>query len=107
MLRTIGTYLKTDCPTMALSQLEKFKPIVMRPSMSTIYISGGRKDNIRPGDILGALTKEAGLKGEEVGKIHILEVNSYAAIVNAQVDRAIERLNSGKIKGRRFKVGKA
>ena len=107
ILRTIGTYLKTDCPTMELSQLEKFKPVAMRPSMSTIYISGGRKDNIRPGDILGALTKEAGLKGEEVGKIHILEVNSYVAIVNEQVDLAIERLNSGKIKGRRFKVGKA
>ena len=107
MLRTIGTYLKTDCPTMELSQLEKFKPVVLRPSMSTIYISGGRKDNIRPGDILGALTKEAGLKGEEVGKIHILEVNSYAAIANEQAGLAIERLNSGKIKGRRFKVGKA
>src|SRR3989338_1255010 len=107
ILRTIGTYLKTDCPTMGLSQLEKFKPVVLRPSMSTIYISGGRKDNIRPGDILGALTKEAGLKGEEVGKIHILEVNSYVAIANEQAGLAVERLNSGKIKGRRFKVGKA
>ena len=107
ILRTVGTYLKTDCPTMELSQLEKFKPVVLRPSMSTIYISGGRKDNIRPGDILGALTKEAGLKGEEVGKIHILEVNSYVAIANEQAGLAIERLNSGKIKGRRFKVGKA
>ena len=107
ILRTIGAYLKTDCPTMELNELEELKPVVMRPFMSTIYISGGRKDNMRPGDILGALTKEAGLKGEEVGKIHVLEVNSYVAISNEQADIAIERLNSGKIKGRRFKIGKA
>ena len=62
---------------------------------------------MRPGDILGALTKDAGLLGKDVGSIQILEVNSYVAIAADQVDLAIERLNSGKIKGRRFRVGKA
>jgi ATP-independent RNA helicase DbpA len=56
---------------------------------------------------LGALTKEAGLKGAEVGKIHILEVNSYAAITHDKIELAIERLNVGKIKGKKFRVGKA
>lgn len=107
ILRAIGAYLKTDCLTKELNELERPKPVVMRPFMSTIYISGGRKDNIRPGDILGALTKEAGLKGEDVGKIHILEVNSYVAITNDKIEHAIERLNAGKIKGKKFKVGKA
>jgi len=107
ILRTIGEYLKINCPTMNLNELQKFKAIVMRPFMSTIYISGGRKDNIRPGDILGALTKDAGLKPEEVGKIHILEVNSYAAISHDKFEYAISHLNAGKIKGKRFKVGKA
>ena len=107
ILRTIGTYLRTHCPTMELNELEKLKTVVMRPFMSTIYISGGRKDNIRPGDILGALTKGAGLKGEEVGKIHILEVNSYVAISPDKIEQAIERLNAGKIKSKKFKVGKA
>jgi ATP-independent RNA helicase DbpA len=107
MLKTIGAYLKTDCPIMELNELEKLKPVVMRPFMSTIYISGGRKDNIRPGDILGALTKEAGLKSAEVGKIHILEVNSYVAITHDKIAHAIECLNAGKIKGKKFKAGKA
>ena len=78
-----------------------------RVAMSTIYISGGRKDNIRPGDILGALIKEAGLIGTEVGKIHILEVNSYAAIASDKVEQAIQKLSVKKIKGKKFKVGKA
>jgi ATP-independent RNA helicase DbpA len=106
-LRTIADYLKTDCVIKDLNELGKLKAVVMRPFMSTIYISGGRKDNIRPGDILGALTKEAGLKGDEVGKIHILEVNSYVAITHEKVERAIGCLNAKKIKGKKFKVGKA
>jgi len=107
MLGTIGEYLKVDCPTMELNELKKLKPVALRPFMTTIYISGGRKDNIRPGDILGALTKGAGLKREEVGKIHILEVNSYAAITPEKQEHAIERLNAGKIKSKKFRVGKA
>jgi ATP-independent RNA helicase DbpA len=107
MLKTIGAYLQTECATMELSELDKFKPMALPASMTTIYISGGRKDSIRPGDILGALTKDAGLKGEDVGKIHVLEVNSYVAIANEQVELAVERLSAGKIKGKKYKVGKA
>jgi ATP-independent RNA helicase DbpA len=53
------------------------------------------------------LTKEAGLKAEEVGKIHILEVNSYVAITHDKIAHVIECLNKAKIKGRKFRVGKA
>lgn len=107
VLRSIGEYLKTDCPIVELNTLEKIKPIILSPLMTTIYISGGKKNNIRPGDILGALTKEAGLKGEDVGKINVLEVNSYVAISHEKVKHAIECLSAGKIKGKKFKVGKA
>ena len=107
ILRGIGEYLKIECPVMELNELDKIKPFTLKAAMSTIYISGGRKDNIRPGDILGALTGDAGLQGKDVGNIRILEVNSYAAIANVHVALAIERLNSGKIKGRKFRVGKA
>jgi len=77
-------------------------------TMETLYISGGRKDKMRPGDILGALTGEAGgFKGSDVGKIEIHERFSYVAIAKAQAQRAIERLGAGRIKGKRFKVGLA
>ncbi|MBP9855031.1 MAG: ATP-dependent RNA helicase DbpA [Candidatus Omnitrophica bacterium] len=106
-LISIGKYLQVDCPTMKLDDLKNLKPFVTRSLMSTMYISGGRKDNVRPGDILGALTKEAGLKGEDVGKIHILEVNSYVAISSDKIEQAIKYFNAGKIKGKKYKVGKA
>ena len=107
ILRNIGAYLKTECVTNELNGLEKYKPFALRSFMATIYISGGRKDNIRPGDILGALTKLAGLKSEEVGRIHILEVNTYVAVSPDKVDHVIECLNKGKIKAKKFRVGKA
>ncbi|HVT07469.1 MAG TPA: ATP-dependent RNA helicase DbpA [Polyangia bacterium] len=74
--------------------------------MVTLYISGGRKDKLRPGDILGALTGEAGgLPGTDVGKIEIHERFSYVAVARASASRAIERLAAGRIKGKKFKAG--
>jgi len=107
ILTSIEDYLKTPCQIMGLNELKKNKLMSFVPSMTTIYISGGRKDNIRPGDILGALTGEIGLKATHVGNIRILEVNSYVAIDRAHVDRALTGLQMGKIKGKRFRYGKA
>jgi len=73
--------------------------------METLYISGGRKDKVRPGDILGALTGEAGgLKGEHIGKIEIHDKFSYVAVSRKVAHLAVERLGNGKIKGRKFRV---
>ena len=76
--------------------------------METLYISGGRKDKMRAGDILGALTGEAGgFQGSDVGKIEIHERFSYVAIAKGSAARAIQQLGAGRIKGKRFKVGLA
>lgn len=75
------------------------------PLMQTIHISGGRKDKVRPGDILGALTGEAGgLQGTDIGKIEIHDRYAYVAVSLALSADAIRNLNNGKIKGRRFKA---
>ena len=74
--------------------------------MTTLRIDGGKTDKLRPGDILGALTGEAGLPGSAIGRIVIGATRSYAAIAHAQAGRARARLEAGKIKGRRFRVRK-
>ncbi len=106
-LDNIGSYLKTACEKVELESLEVKSSFTLTAPMVTVYISGGKKDNMRPGDILGALTKDAGLSANDVGAIRILEVNSYVGIASAQVERAVKHLNSGKIKGKKYKVGKA
>ena len=73
--------------------------------MRTLYIGGGRKDKVRPGDILGALTGEAGgLDATDVGKIEIHDLFSYVAVSASVAATALERLQNGRIKGRKFRV---
>ncbi|MCE9625104.1 MAG: ATP-dependent RNA helicase DbpA [Deltaproteobacteria bacterium] len=73
--------------------------------METLHICGGRKDKLRPGDILGALTGEAGgLKASEIGKIEIFDRYSYVAVSRQVAKVALERLNQGRIKGHKFRV---
>jgi len=72
--------------------------------MATLRIAAGKTDKLRPGDILGALTGDAGLPGSAIGKINIFATRSYVAIARAQAAQALQRLSSGKIKGRSFRV---
>jgi ATP-dependent RNA helicase DbpA len=86
--------------TPAAAQLPK-----LDAKMDTLRLSGGRKDKLRPGDILGALTGEAGgLAGTDVGKIEIHDKFSYVAVAKNMSKRAAESLSAGRIKGKRFKV---
>ena len=74
--------------------------------MVTLCIDGGRKNKMRPGDVLGALTGEAGIPGSEVGKIDLFDFHTYVAIRRASADLALARLREHKIKGRYFKIRK-
>jgi ATP-dependent RNA helicase DbpA len=74
------------------------------PAMATLRIDGGRSDKMRPGDILGALTGDAGLPADAVGKIDVFATRSYVAIQRQLADKALSRLRAGKIKGRKFRV---
>jgi ATP-dependent RNA helicase DbpA len=71
----------------------------------TLSISAGRKDKMRPGDILGALTGEAGgLKAEDVGKIEIHDRHAFVAVSKRVVKVAFQRLSEGRIKGRKHRI---
>ena len=70
----------------------------------TIAVDAGRKDKLRPGDLLGALTGDAGIPAVAVGKIDVFPTRTYVAIAREWHDQALRRLRSGKIKGRTFRV---
>ena len=76
----------------------------LRPPMVTLQILGGRKEKIRPGDVLGALTKDLGLDASSIGKIDVNEFSTYVAVRRAFADQALRGLNAGKVKGRSVKV---
>jgi ATP-independent RNA helicase DbpA len=72
--------------------------------MKTLVIDAGRQDKLRPGDILGALTGDAGLAAKDIGKIDVFATRAYVAISRALANKALERLRAGRIKGRNFRV---
>ncbi|ADP97093.1 ATP-dependent RNA helicase DbpA [Marinobacter adhaerens] len=74
------------------------------PAMKTLCIAGGRKDKVRPGDVLGALTGEAGLPGKAVGKIDLFDHQCFVAVEKSLAAKALARLESGKVKGRKIRV---
>ncbi|WP_028866099.1 ATP-dependent RNA helicase DbpA [Psychromonas aquimarina] len=76
----------------------------IQSSMITMRIEGGKKQKIRPGDIVGALTGQDGIKGEQVGKIQVSDNWAYVAVQRDSIKTAFKKLSEGKLKGRKFRV---
>ena len=72
--------------------------------MGTLGISAGRQETIRAGDVLGALTGEAGYAKDQVGKINVTEMSTYVAVERGIAREGVRRLSNGKIKGKKVKV---
>lgn len=87
-----------------IATLDEVEDFTLMPPNSTLVLEGGKKDKIRPGDILGALTGDAGIEGKHVGKIDIYDHQSYVAIEKNMIEKAYSYFRSGKIKGRSFPV---
>jgi ATP-independent RNA helicase DbpA len=78
----------------------------LSPPMVTLCINGGRKNKVRAGDILGALTANTDLTGKQIGKIDISDNHAHVAVERPIAKQALKILTEGKIKGRKFRVRK-
>lgn len=103
-LEMLGTQLSSGINHQALPHKTVLNKLIPRAEMITIQIAGGKKQKVRPADILGALTGENGINGSEVGKIHITHSSAYVAVNRSCIKAALAKLSNGKIKGRSFKV---
>jgi len=87
-----------------LGELKAASDEPLLPPMETLQILGGRKEKIRPGDVLGALTGDAGFAGSQIGKINVTEFSTYVAVDRSVARDALRKLNAGKVKGKKVKV---
>ena len=78
----------------------------LQAPMVTLCINSGRKEKLRPGDILGALTANKELQGKDIGKIDIFDKAAYVAVTRKDATKALKILKEGKIKGRNMLVRK-
>ena len=73
-------------------------------AVDTLFIGGGRKDKLRPSDILGALTGEAGLQAADIGRIEIGDRFTYVAVTHQVLAKMLAILPGLRIKGRTFRL---
>jgi ATP-independent RNA helicase DbpA len=102
----IEEYLNTSFNIEKPGSLKRRGNFRLSPPMVTLCINGGRKNKVRAGDILGALTSKTDLPGKQIGKIDIFDNISYVAIERPIAKQALKILSEGKIKGRKFKIRK-
>jgi len=103
-LDAIEDYQQSPAKIESTSTLKTNANKSMRPPMVTLFVNAGRKDKIRPGDLLGALTGNTDLPGKLIGKINIFDKIAYVAVDQKVAKQALKILTEGKIKGRKFRV---
>ncbi len=97
-------YLERVIEPQALPDYNLLDKTPMPSSMITLRIDGGKRQKLRPGDIVGALTGANGIKGEQVGKIQVADNWAYVAVQRDTIKVAFKKLSEGKLKGRKFRV---
>ncbi len=105
-LNAIEQYLQTPCVCDVYASLDRDPDFRLQAPMVTVQLDAGRKQKIRPGDVLGALTGDAGLAGTQIGKIDIFDDCSYVAVERDALRQAMNYLANGKVKGRSIRARK-
>jgi len=103
-LTMLSDYIKRSLTSESLPPASVLDARPAKPTMATLQVGGGKKQKLRPGDILGALTAGKGITGKQVGKIHLLENWAYVAVSRDVVQLALRKIGDGKLKGRSFRV---
>ena len=102
-VKLLEDYLDREINGEALPAGDLLEQPTFRPEMTTLMIDGGKKQKVRPGDILGALTGDNGIAGSAVGKINVFDHCAYVAVKRDVAREALQKLEKGRIKGRNFR----
>lgn len=103
-IANIEDYLNQDIETLKLPHVNVLNRIPKAPKMTTLQIDGGKKQKLRPGDIVGGLTGKTGIKGDQVGKIQVFDMKAYVAVETTVVKAALRKISNDKMKGKNFRV---
>lgn len=100
----IENYQGIEIDTYALPDNAVFEQKPAKAKMTTLQIDGGKKQKLRPGDIVGGLTGKTGIKGDQIGKIQVFDMKAYVAVESKVAKVAIKKIMNGKMKGRNFRA---
>ncbi|MEK9505359.1 DbpA RNA binding domain-containing protein [Gaopeijia maritima] len=98
--------LRASTPERSSAPAERASAAVPEGSApyARLFVSLGSKDGVKPGDLVGAITGEAGIQGEEIGRIDIRETFSRVDVMRGVADKVIAALNGTTVRGRAVRV---
>jgi ATP-dependent RNA helicase DeaD len=70
------------------------------PAWTRLYFGVGRRDGVRPADLVGAITGETRVTGEQVGRIEIRDTHCSVEVAASVADQVIKGLATTTIRGR-------
>ena len=73
-------------------------------SWARLFVSAGKRDDLGPGDLLGALTNESGVPGKRVGRIDVRESHSLIEVRESDAKKVISAMNGVTLGGRSLRV---
>jgi len=85
-------------------KVNKNRPVPKHPEFQTIYVSGGRKDKVSKGDIVGLFSQKGKLEKEDIGLIEVQDFISFVAVREAKVAALLAGIKNEKMKGKKFKI---
>lgn len=100
----LESYLAIEITPESLTTVEVVNNEASPEKMMTLHIDGGKKQKLRPGDILGALTSNKKISGDHIGKINLSAISGYVAVDKSIADIALKTIMNGKMKGKKFRA---
>jgi len=85
-------------------KLKEGKPLPKRPEYQTIYISGGKKNKLNKGDIVGFFLQIGKLDKSDLGLIEVKDFISFAAVKTSMVKPLLVNIRDQKMKGKKYKI---
>jgi ATP-independent RNA helicase DbpA len=85
-------------------QLPETIEIPEKPKWSTLFIAAGKKDKVNKIDIVGFLSKQAGLKKEDIGLIEVKDFFSFVAVRKSKMSETLQSIKNKKIKNKKVKI---
>lgn len=93
-----------DASTTETIQLPETIEIPEKPKWSTLFIAAGKKDKVNKIDIVGFLSKQAGLKKEDIGLIEVKDFFSFVAVRKSKMSETLQSIKNKKIKNKKVKI---
>lgn len=75
--------------------------------VARLFLTIGKKDKVKPADILVAITKKTDVSGKSIGDIDIFDKFTFIDVPAAKAEFIIDELQGTKIKGRKIHIEEA